>query len=163
MTLMIRKIDFGPLSQGATYDMQPEMSAEKLTDQIIEKLQEKPYDFVVINFANPDMVGHTGNLPATMRALETVDFCLETLETYILSMGGAMLVTADHGNAECMGDKDNPHTAHTTNLVPMVFVGIDEELSLREKGQLSDVAPTVLSLMNVPIPEEMTGCSLITD
>ena len=152
-----------PSPKVETYDLQPEMCAEDLTDQLIQKLQKEPYDLVVVNFANPDMVGHTGNMPATIRALETVDFCLETLETHIQSMGGAMLVTADHGNAECMGEKDSPHTAHTTNLVPLVFVGFEENFSLKEKGALSDIAPTLLSLMNITIPTEMTGCSLIID
>ena len=144
-----------------TYDLEPEMSAEVLTDQVIDKLKTGLYDFVVLNFANPDMVGHTGNFSATVSAVEKVDACLGKIENCLKTLGGKLVVTADHGNAEHMEESGVPYTAHTTNLVPFVLVGFLDKVVLKSQGELKDVAPTILSLMNLPIPKEMTGCSLI--
>jgi 2,3-bisphosphoglycerate-independent phosphoglycerate mutase len=145
-----------------TYDLQPEMSAVSLTNQVIEKLETGLYDFVVLNFANPDMVGHTGNFNATVKAVETVDACLGRLAKCLQEMGGKLVITADHGNAEHMDEKGTPYTAHTTNLVPFVLVGFSDTLTLKPQGELRDIAPTILSLMQLKIPKEMTGCSLIS-
>jgi 2,3-bisphosphoglycerate-independent phosphoglycerate mutase len=145
----------------ATYDLQPEMSAPQLTEDTLRRLREGADDFVLINYANPDMVGHTGDLAAAIRACETVDEGLGRLMEAVGERGGATLVLADHGNAEQMLDANGgPHTAHTTNPVPFVVVGAGE-LRLREGGVLGDVAPTVLELLGVPQPPEMTGRSLI--
>jgi 2,3-bisphosphoglycerate-independent phosphoglycerate mutase len=129
---------------------------------VIEKLETGLYDFVVLNFANPDMVGHTGNFNATVKAVETVDACLGRLATCLQEMGGKLVITADHGNAEHMDEKGTPYTAHTTNLVPFVLVGFSDTLTLNPQGELRDIAPTILSLMQLKIPKEMTGCSLIS-
>lgn len=144
----------------ATYDEQPEMSAPGVAWKVVHALQDKLYDFILINFANPDMVGHTGSIPAATLAVEAVDWGLGNLIEAVSAAGGRAIVTADHGNAEKMVDPDTgkPHTAHTTNPVPLILV--DERAkgaSLREGGRLADVAPTVLGLMELPQPEEMTG------
>lgn len=144
-----------------TYDQEPGMSAELLTERVLEKLKMPGYDLVVLNFANPDMVGHTGNLRATIQALEVIDVCLGKLASYLENVGGRLMITADHGNAEHMQENGAPHTAHTTNLVPFVLVGFPDTITLKPRGGLQDVAPTLLSLLNLPIPMEMTGCSLI--
>jgi 2,3-bisphosphoglycerate-independent phosphoglycerate mutase len=150
-----------PSPKVATYDLQPEMSAPQLTEDTLRRLREGADDFVLINYANPDMVGHTGDLAAAIRACETVDEGLGRLMEAVGERGGATLVLADHGNAEQMLDANGgPHTAHTTNPVPFVVVGAGE-LRLREGGVLGDVAPTVLELLGVPQPPEMTGRSLI--
>ena len=147
----------------ATYDLQPEMSAPEVTEKAISELGTGEYDAMILNFANCDMVGHTGVIPAAVKAVHTVDECVKKVVDKILSMGGAVLLTADHGNADKMLDTDgSPFTAHTTNPVPVVL--ISEELkgvTLRKDGVLADLAPTLLEVMGLPIPPEMTGKSLI--
>ena len=146
----------------ATYDMQPEMSASEVTDSFVKAI-ENGYDLIVTNFANPDMVGHTGDLDAAIKACEAVDDGLGKVLTALEKAGGAMIVTADHGNCETMIDPETggPHTAHTLNPVPVALVGGPDGAALRE-GRLADLAPTVLELMGLPQPDEMTGQSLIT-
>ena len=154
---------FMPLSpKVATYDLQPEMSEPEVADQLVGAI-EKGYDLIVVNFANPDMVGHTGSLPAAIKACEAVDDGLGRALAALEEAGGAMIVTADHGNCELMVDPETggPHTAHTTNLVPVILVGGPTGASLRDGGRLADLAPTVLQLMGLPQPTEMTGKSLI--
>ncbi len=152
-----------PSPKVATYDLQPEMSAPELTDRAVEAIESGVYDLIVLNFANPDMVGHTGSLPAAIRAVETVDTSLGRIADAIRKSGGALLVTADHGNCEQMRDPETggPHTAHTTNPVPIVLMGGDN-LPLID-GRLADIAPTLLELMGLPKPPEMTGVSLLRD
>ncbi len=147
--------------QVATYDLKPEMSALEVTDRLIEAFQGGNYDFVICNFANPDMVGHTGNFEATVKAIEALDSCLGRLVEAIEAVGGELLITADHGNAEQMRglDTGQPHTAHTSNPVPLVYVGRDAQLA--GGGTLADVAPTLLHLAGLESPTEMTGHSLI--
>jgi 2,3-bisphosphoglycerate-independent phosphoglycerate mutase len=150
-----------PSPKVATYDLQPEMSAPELGDKAVAAISSGKYDLIVLNFANPDMVGHTGSLPAAIKAVETVDHQLGRIVDAIRTAGGALLVTADHGNCEMMRDPvtGGPHTAHTTNPVPLLLVGRDgAQLS---DGQLADLAPTLLRLMGIPQPAEMTGKSLI--
>jgi 2,3-bisphosphoglycerate-independent phosphoglycerate mutase len=150
-----------PSPKVATYDFQPEMSAPELTDKVVTAIDSKKYDLIVLNYANPDMVGHTGSLPAAIKAVETVDAGLGRIAAAVEKQGGALLVTADHGNCELMRDPatGGPHTAHTTNPVPVLLMGGDVT-SLRE-GRLADIAPTLLELMGLPQPREMTGHSLI--
>jgi 2,3-bisphosphoglycerate-independent phosphoglycerate mutase len=145
----------------ATYDLQPEMSAAEVAEAFVGAI-EAGYDMIVTNFANPDMVGHTGDLAAAIAACEAVDQGLGRVIEALEKAGGAMIVTADHGNCETMVDPKTggPHTAHTTNPVPVILVGRPEGAELRE-GRLSDLAPTLLGLMGVPLPPEMTGVSLI--
>jgi 2,3-bisphosphoglycerate-independent phosphoglycerate mutase len=145
----------------ATYDLQPEMSADEVTDKFVAAV-EAGYDLIVTNYANPDMVGHTGDLDAAIKACEAVDAGLGKVLAAVEKAGGAMIVTADHGNCETMVDPETggPHTAHTTNLVPVVLFGGPEGASLSD-GRLADLAPTLLGLMGLPQPEEMTGQSLI--
>ncbi len=144
----------------ATYDMQPEMSAVPVCDKVVEAILSKKYDVVILNFANCDMVGHTGVFSAAVTAVETVDYCVGRVARATLEAGGTMLLTADHGNADCMVDTDgSPFTAHTTNLVPFAVIG--KECELREGGKLCDIAPTMLKLLGVEVPKEMTGESLI--
>jgi 2,3-bisphosphoglycerate-independent phosphoglycerate mutase len=145
----------------ATYDLKPEMSAAEVTDKLVQVIENK-YDLVIVNFANPDMVGHTGDLDAAIKACETVDVCLGRALGALATAGGAMIVTADHGNCEMMIDPatGGPHTAHTINLVPISVVGAPEGCDLRS-GRLSDIAPTLLDLMNIAKPPEMTGESLL--
>lgn len=148
----------------ATYDLQPEMSAYELTDKLLAKIDEDKYDFIVVNYANPDMVGHTGIVQAAIKAVETVDECVGKVIEKILSKGGEAMITADHGNAELMQDPETKTTitAHSTNPVPFILVGEEtKSCKLRQGGRLSDIAPTVLNLMNLDKPEEMTGESLI--
>lgn len=150
-----------PSPKVATYDLQPEMSAAALTDAVCQRLDERQDDFVLVNFANPDMVGHTGDVEATIKACETVDACLGRVLAATEAASGVLLVLADHGNAEMMVTPEGtPHTAHTTNRVPFVLAGAGE-VKLRSDGVLGDVAPTVLELLGVPKPPEMTGVSLI--
>ena len=151
-----------PSPNVATYDLQPEMSARKVTDELIVAIHSREYDAIVCNYANGDMVGHSGKLEPAIAAVETPDECLARLEEAIADAGGQMLVTADHGNVEQMRDplSDQEHTAHTSNLVPLVYVG-DQHLKLRPKGSLCDVAPTLLQLMQLEVPSEMTGKTLI--
>lgn len=148
-----------PSPQVATYDLQPEMSAQAVTETVLEKIEKNYYDVIILNFANPDMVGHTGVLAAAKEAVETVDHCLGRIVKAILAVDGAMLITADHGNVEKMLDEDGqPVTAHTTSPVPCILVGAGG--SLREGGALKDIAPTLLQLLKLPQPAEMTGQSL---
>jgi 2,3-bisphosphoglycerate-independent phosphoglycerate mutase len=150
-----------PSPKVATYDLQPEMSAPELTAKAVEAIRSGQYDLIVLNFANPDMVGHTGVLEAAIRAVETVDTGLGQIAEAVEAMNGALLVTADHGNCEMMRDPvtGGPHTAHTTNPVPIFLVG--GEASGLSEGRLADVAPTLLALMGLEQPREMTGCSLL--
>jgi 2,3-bisphosphoglycerate-independent phosphoglycerate mutase len=150
-----------PSPKVATYDLQPEMSAAELTDKAVATISSERYDLIVLNCANPDMVGHTGNLAAAVKAVETVDSGLGRLAEAIGKVGGALLVTADHGNCEMMRDPatGQPHTSHTTNPVPLLLVG-HADVSLTE-GRLADIAPTLLELMGLPKPVEMTGGSLL--
>ena len=161
-----------PSPRVATYDMAPEMSAEELTISCSNAIKSGNYSFVVINFANPDMVGHTGNMNATIKAIETVDKCIGKIVNATGEMGGSILITADHGNAEVMkGPTGEPWTAHTINKVPLIFIegekrkipNMGNEISLRENAGLSDIAPTLLQLLSLPVPEEMTGKSLIKE
>ncbi len=147
----------------ATYDLQPEMSAYEVTDRVIEELKTGEYDVMILNFANCDMVGHTGVIPAAVKAVHTVDECVQRVVDQILSMGGSALLTADHGNADKMLETDgSPFTAHTTNPVPVVLISEQyKNATLRTDGILADLAPTLLTVMDVPVPEEMTGKSLI--
>jgi 2,3-bisphosphoglycerate-independent phosphoglycerate mutase len=147
----------------ATYDHKPEMSAEPLTRALLEKLDERDYAFILVNFANPDMVGHTGVLPAAVKAVETIDACLEQVCSALLAAGGELLITADHGNCELMVDPatGEPHTAHTTNPVPIWWVTSDPRGRTLRDGGLADVAPTLLELLGLPVPAEMTGRSLL--
>ena len=147
----------------ATYDLQPEMSAYEVTDRVIEELKTGEYDVMILNFANCDMVGHTGVIPAAVKAVHTVDECVQRVVDQILSMGGSALLTADHGNADKMLDTDgSPFTAHTTNPVPVVLVSEKyKNATLRPDGILADLAPTLLTVMGLPVPAEMTGKSLI--
>ncbi len=150
-----------PSPQVATYDLQPEMSAPELTDKAVAAINTAKYDLIVLNFANPDMVGHTGSLKAAIKAVETVDTGLGRIADAVVAQGGALLVTADHGNCEMMRDPETggPHTAHTTNPVPVFLVGRgDAQL---HDGRLADLAPTLLHLMGLETPVEMTGTSLI--
>ena len=150
-----------PSPDVATYDQQPEMNAIKLTDHMVGAIEGGIYDVIICNYANADMVGHSGNFDAAVKAIETLDDCLARLLISIEKAGGEMLITADHGNAEMMFNKETgqPHTAHTSNPVPFVYVG--REAKMASTGALSDVAPTMLYLMGVEQPTEMTGRSLI--
>ena len=161
-----------PSPRVATYDMEPEMSAEELTKSCTKAIKTGNYAFVVINFANPDMVGHTGNMNATIKAIEKVDKCIGQIVNATGAMGGSILITADHGNAELMkGPGGEPWTAHTTNKVPLIFIegekrkipNMGNEINLRDNAGLADIAPTLLQLLNLPIPREMTGKSLIQE
>ena len=154
----------------ATYDQAPAMSAQGVTDTVCKAIDKGIYSLIVVNYANPDMVGHTGNIEAAVTAIETVDSCLGQVIDSVVKAGGTMLITADHGNAEYMRDElGNPWTAHTTNPVPFILIegekrkipGHGAEVKLRDNGRLADVAPTILEILQIPQPEEMTGRSLI--
>jgi 2,3-bisphosphoglycerate-independent phosphoglycerate mutase len=151
-----------PSPKVATYDLQPEMSAPELTAKAVGAINSGKYDLIVLNFANPDMVGHTGSLPAAIKAVETVDKSLGEIAAAVERAGGALLVTADHGNCEMMRDPTTggPHTSHTLNPVPLLLQGARNR-SLVAEGRLADLAPTVLELMDLPKPPEMTGVSLL--
>jgi 2,3-bisphosphoglycerate-independent phosphoglycerate mutase len=146
-----------------TYDLQPEMSSSQVTEKLLSAIKQG-YDLIVVNYANPDMVGHTGDLQAAIRACEAVDLGLGKAVGALNTTGGVMIVTADHGNCEMMVDPDTgkPHTAHTTNPVPVILVNGPKGASLRTGGRLADLAPSLLELMGLPLPPEMTGQSLIT-
>lgn len=152
-----------PSPKVATYDLKPEMSAYEVTDMLINDLETNPKDLIVLNFANPDMVGHTGVFEAAVKAVETVDICLGKVLDKIKSLGGVAFITADHGNAEQMfDDLGGPFTAHTTNKVPFVMVDdVNKNIKLRDGGRLCDFAPTILEVMGLEKPEEMTGISLL--
>jgi 2,3-bisphosphoglycerate-independent phosphoglycerate mutase len=153
-----------PSPKVATYDLQPEMSCPELTEKLVDAIGGQRFDVIVCNIANPDMVGHTGDLKAAIRAAEAVDAALGAIVTAIRDAGGALLVTADHGNLEMMRDPatGQPHTAHTIGPVPLVYVGT-RDATLRSGGALRDVAPTLLDLLGLPKPQEMTGHSLLSD
>ena len=150
-----------PSPKVATYDLKPEMSALEVKDEVLNRLNMAKYDLIILNFANPDMVGHTGVVEAAVKAVETVDSCLGEIIDLLVEKGGKALITADHGNAELLIDKedDSPITAHTTNKVPLILVG-NKDVKLREVI-LADLAPTLLDLMGIEKPKEMTGKSLI--
>jgi len=149
-----------PSPKVETYDLKPEMSAIEVTDKVVEAIETEKYDCIILNYANPDMVGHTGNLEAAIKALETIDECVGRVMQAINKKQGVVLITADHGNSEQMVDytTGEPHTAHTTNEVPLIVVGKDVKL---KEGRLSDLIPTMLEIMGIEKPEEMTGESLI--
>ena len=151
-----------PSPKVATYDMQPEMSAPEVTEKVVAAINENKYDTIILNFANPDMVGHTGSLPAAIKAVETIDTCVGKVVEAILAHHGTMLITADHGNCEQMIDykTGEPHTAHTTNPVPLILVTENENLKIKE-GKLADLAPTMLELLGIEKPAEMTGESIL--
>jgi len=151
-----------PSPMVATYDQQPEMSAPEVTDRLVEAIESGKYDLIVTNYANPDMVGHTGNFEAAVAAIEALDACLGRVAEALAKVGGEMLVTADHGNAEKMRDEvtGQPHTAHTTDRVPLLYVG--RQARMAETGALCDIAPTLLHLMGLEPPHEMSGTSLVT-
>jgi 2,3-bisphosphoglycerate-independent phosphoglycerate mutase len=152
-----------PSPKVATYDLKPEMSAPEVTDRLVAAIESGRFDLVVVNYANGDMVGHTGILDAAIKAVETVDRCLGRVEAAVKKAGGALLITADHGNCEQMRDAalDQPHTAHTLNPVPAVLLNGPPWARALRDGRLSDVAPTLLGLMGLAKPAEMTGRSLI--
>lgn len=150
-----------PSPKVKTYDLQPEMSASALAERCVAAIHERRFDFILVNFANPDMVGHTGVEAAAIVAVETVDRCLGQLIEAVQAVGGVMLVTADHGNCELMRDPvtGGPHTAHTTNPVPCFLVGAGADVQLRD-GRLADVAPTLLAFLGIDQPATMTGRNL---
>lgn len=152
-----------PSPKVATYDLQPEMSAVEVCDKLVEAIDSQKYDVIVINFANPDMVGHTGILEAAVKAVETVDTCLGRALEAVKRNNAQMFLCADHGNAEQLKDYETgePFTAHTTNPVPFVLVNYEQGVTLREGGRLADIAPTLLEMMGLEKPEEMTGTSLL--
>lgn len=154
-----------PSPKVETYDQKPEMSAYEVTDKVVEALENDRYDVVILNFANTDMVGHTGSLSAAIKAVETVDTCVGKIVKVIEEKQGNLIITADHGNAEQMIDYQtgDPHTAHTTNPVPIILITPNENLRLKEQGKLADLAPTMLDLMGLEKPEEMTGESLLSN
>jgi 2,3-bisphosphoglycerate-independent phosphoglycerate mutase len=151
-----------PSPKVATYDLQPEMSAREVTDRLVDAIASDRFDAVICNYANGDMVGHTGNFDAAVQAIEVLDGCLQRVIDAVLAAGGELLITADHGNAEQMLDPDGvqPYTAHTTNPVPLVYVG-SAAAALKDNGALCDIAPTLLQMMGLPQPAEMTGRSLL--
>ncbi|KKX47623.1 hypothetical protein L950_0225520 [Sphingobacterium sp. IITKGP-BTPF85] len=151
-----------PSPKVATYDLQPEMSAQGITDAIIKDIEEAQPDFICLNFANPDMVGHTGVFDAVVKAVETVDNCTKQVVEKGLQYGYSFIIIADHGNSEFMVNADGSvNTAHTTNLVPCIL--IDKDYKSIKDGKLGDIAPTVLKLLKVEIPAEMDGEVLIQD
>ncbi|WKV09681.1 2,3-bisphosphoglycerate-independent phosphoglycerate mutase [Thermoanaerobacterium sp. CMT5567-10] len=151
-----------PSPKVATYDLKPEMSAYEVTDTVVEKIKSNQYGFILLNFANPDMVGHTGVFNAAVKAIEAIDECVGRIVRACQEVGGTILITADHGNSEQMIDPvtKEPQTAHTTNPVPFIVIG-EGDVTLRNDGILADIAPTVLDIMGLPKPQEMTGKSLI--
>ena len=153
-----------PSPDVATYDLKPEMSAVEVTDAIIESIENRSHELIVVNFANGDMVGHTGNFEAAVKAVETLDACIARVEQAVLAAGGQALVTADHGNCEQMHDHDTeqPHTQHTTEPVPLFYIGMQGRKFREAPGVLADIAPTILDLMGIPKPGAMTGESLLS-
>lgn len=151
-----------PSPKVATYDLKPEMSAFEVTDAVLEKIDAETYDVIIMNYANCDMVGHTGVKQAAIRAVEAVDECLSRVVPAVTGRGGVVIICADHGNAENMVDQETgePHTAHTTNPVPVIIAGLDRSATVKS-GSLADVAPTMLDLLGVKKPAEMTGESII--
>ena len=153
-----------PSPKVATYDQQPEMSAPEVTDKVVEAIRSGRFDAIVMNYANADMVGHTGRIDAATKAVETIDACLGRLSEAVEQAGGTLVITADHGNAEMMRDPETgePHTAHTLNPVPFVVVNPPAEIGHLENGRLSDIAPTLLDILGLTTPAAMTGHSLIS-
>ena len=152
-----------PSPKVATYDLKPEMSAYEVADECAKRIRSGKYDVVILNFANCDMVGHTGVFDAAVKAVEAVDACVETVWEAVRDMGGCMFLTADHGNADKMENPDGtPFTAHTTNQVPFLVAGCGN-VKLRAGGCLADIAPTMLPYIGLPVPKEMTGKSIIED
>lgn len=152
-----------PSPKVATYDLKPQMSAEEVCDAVLQQLEEENYDCIILNFANTDMVGHTGSIPAAIMAVETVDTQLGRIVKVLEKVGGAAIITADHGNCEVMlTDEGKPVTSHTTNVVPLILVG-EGDVKLREDGALCDLSPTLLQMLQIEQPEEMTGKSLIEE
>ena len=151
-----------PSPKVPTYDLQPEMSAKGITDTLVNDVEARKHDVIICNFANADMVGHTGNLDAAVAAVETIDHCLGRIVRAVRDAGGILIVTADHGNAEEMWNTtlNEPHTAHTSNPVPVVIVQDAKGMRLRDGGSLRDIAPTMLGILGVPVPREMTGLDL---
>mgnify|MGYP001321742513 CR=1 FL=1 len=154
-----------PSPKVATYDLQPEMSAPAVGDKLVEAIESRKYDLIIVNFANPDMVGHTGVLSAAVKALETVDVQVGRAVEAAVRVNGQIFLCADHGNCEQMLDRETgePFTAHTTNPVPFILINADPRYHLRENGKLCDIAPTLLALMGLPQPAEMTGRSLLSE
>lgn len=152
-----------PSPKVATYDLQPEMSAAGVTDGLVKALLSKEYDLIIVNYANPDMVGHTGVMDAAVKAIETVDSCLGRVMNALLEVNAQMFICADHGNSDKMIDEvtNQPFTAHTTNPVPFILVNYTDGVGLKENGKLADIAPTLLEMMGIAKPEEMTGESLL--
>ncbi|MGE3622758.1 MAG: 2,3-bisphosphoglycerate-independent phosphoglycerate mutase [Bdellovibrionales bacterium] len=152
-----------PSPKVATYDLQPEMSAVAVTDRLVDAIDSGKFDFIVANFANSDMVGHTGIMAAAVKAVETIDTCLGRLFEAVKKQGGFVLLTADHGNCERMSDPETggPHTAHTLEKVPVILINGPASVTALRNGKLADVAPTLLQLMGLPVPKEMDGVSLI--
>ena len=151
-----------PSPKVATYDLKPEMSAGKVEFELIKALKSRKYDLIIANFANPDMVGHTGDLKATIKAVETVDKCVGNIKKILDSFNGVMLLTADHGNSETMLDTETkmPHTSHTCNKVPLILISPNSDLKLKN-GKLADIGPTILELMSIKSPSSMNGKSLL--
>lgn len=151
-----------PSPKVRTYDLQPEMSAKELTDALVKAIKSNQYDVIICNFANPDMVGHTGNFEATVKAIEVIDECLEKIISALKTVNGEAIITADHGNAERMFnyETNQPHTAHTNDPVPFIYIGKPAKISKKD-GKLSDIAPTLLYLLDMEKPSEMTGSSLV--
>jgi len=152
-----------PSPKVATYDLKPEMSAHEVTDRLVEAIDAKRFDLIVVNYANADQVGHSGVFPAAVQAVETIDACLGRLMDAVQRVGGTLLVTADHGNVEQLFDYETnqPHTAHTMNKVPAILFNAPKEVVSLADGRLADVAPTLLALMGVKQPPEMTGETLL--
>ena len=153
-----------PSPKVATYDMKPQMSAYEVTDKVVEAINNEKYDVIILNYANPDMVGHTGSLSAAVEAVEVIDECIGKVVKAINSKKGTLLITADHGNCEQMIDykTGEPHTAHTTNPVPLILVTDKKSIRIKS-GKLADLTPTMLELMGIKKPEEMTGESLLEE
>lgn len=149
-----------PSPKVATYDEKPRMSAFEVTNALLEEVEKDFYDVIILNYANCDMVGHTGILESAIEATETVDQCLSKVVPVILEKGGQVILTSDHGNAEQMFNEDGAHTAHTTNPVPLVYIGGPKNVELVEGGKLADIAPTMLQILNIDQPQEMTGVSI---
>ena len=152
-----------PSPKVATYDLKPEMSAAGIADAVVKAVNDNAFDVIIVNFANADMVGHSGKIEPTVKAVETVDACLGRIEPAVRARGGAMLITADHGNAEMMIDPvtGGPHTAHTTNPVPFIVVSDDsKDFTLKPNGSLRDISPTILGMLGINEPTEMTGQDL---
>jgi len=152
-----------PSPRVATYDLQPEMSALEVTEEVLSAIGGDEYEAIIMNFANPDMVGHTGNMTAAIKAIETIDECLDKIHNRVQEKGAAIFLTSDHGNLEMMVDSKTGciHTAHTTLPVPLILDGCNGKYQLEHSGKLADIAPTILDYLNIPKPDDMTGNSLL--